>query len=358
MTWKRCLALVISLGLVGVSPTASASPVVAAAYYHVLLVLPDGTVRAWGWNAWGLLGDGTNINRTTPVTVYETPPAGQNPSIPLPNVVAVAASMYTSYALKSDHTVWAWGGATNGALGDGQTTGYRYTASLVPGIDNVVAIAAGQSHVLALKTDGTVWMWGDNTWGQRGDGTTGSTPVTTPVQVDALGSNVVGIGTGSSSSNSYAAKNDGTVWAWAYNQYGTFGNGTSSYSFSAPAQTSVLTSAPLIATGDSSTVRIERGRAALWVGRQRFGAGGRRHDAPASDARGDPRHDLSRGARRRNRPRARSPERWNRLGLGLQWLWTAWDRHADVELVAAAGLRSHQCHRARRGHVLLGRRVE
>src|SRR5207249_5167588 len=113
-------------------------------------------VWAWGYNAWGQIGDGTTTQRATPVQVNG-----------LPNVVAVAGSWYHSVALKSDGTVWAWGYNGSGQLGDGTTT-QRLTPVQVSGLSGVIAISAGQSFTLALRSDGTVWGWGANGSGQLG----------------------------------------------------------------------------------------------------------------------------------------------------------------------------------------------
>ena len=86
-------------------------------------------------------------------------------------VVAIAGGGYHSMALKSDGTVWAWGANYYGQLGDGSTTN-RTTPVQVSGLTGVVAIAGGGNHSLALKSDGTVYAWGYNNRGQLGDGTT------------------------------------------------------------------------------------------------------------------------------------------------------------------------------------------
>ena len=88
-----------------------------------------------------------------------------------------------SLALKSDGTVWAWGYNNYGQLGDGTTTD-RHTPVSVSGLTGVTAIAGGYGHSLALKSDGTVWAWGYNSYGQLGDGTT--TDRHTPVDVSGL----------------------------------------------------------------------------------------------------------------------------------------------------------------------------
>src|SRR5665213_1602411 len=94
-------------------------------------------------------------------------------------VVSIAAGASHSLALKNDGTVWAWGDNGAGELGDGTTT-QRNTPLQVSGLTGVVAVAAGHFHSLAVKSDGTVWAWGDNNSGDLGDGTT--TQRDTPVQ--------------------------------------------------------------------------------------------------------------------------------------------------------------------------------
>ena len=174
-----------------------------------LAIKNDGTVWAWGWDDYGTLGDGyPEINRSTPVQV-------QN----LSSVVAIDAGFYHNLALKSDGTVWAWGHNYYGQLGD-ETAKIRYTPVQVQGLGSVVDIAAGLSHSLAVKSDGTVWAWGSNDSGQLGDGTLGHS---TPAQVQGL-SSVAAISSGHW--HSFAIENDGTVWAWGKNWTGQLGDGT------------------------------------------------------------------------------------------------------------------------------------
>jgi alpha-tubulin suppressor-like RCC1 family protein len=169
----------------------------------------DGTVWAWGYNQYGQLGDGTKTDKYIPVEVTG-----------LTNIVAIAAGCNHGVALKDDGTVWVWGPNTFGTLGDGTTT-ERTTAVQVSGLTDVIAITAGYLHTVALKKDGTVWAWGLNYTGQLGDGTV--TDRYTPVQVIDLGSitSVKAKGTGS-----IALRNDGTVWAWGYNGWGQLGDET------------------------------------------------------------------------------------------------------------------------------------
>ncbi|MZG88400.1 RCC1 repeat-containing protein, partial [Staphylococcus aureus] len=94
-------------------------------------------------------------------------------------VIAIAGGVYHTIALKSDGTVWAWGYNGYGQLGDGSTTN-RSTPVQVSGLTDVIAIAGGYYHTIALKSDGTVWAWGHNEGGQLGDGST--TNRSTPAQ--------------------------------------------------------------------------------------------------------------------------------------------------------------------------------
>lgn len=143
---------------------------VAAGLAHTLAAGTDGTLWAWGSNASGQLGDGSNASRAAPM------PAG------VTGVVATAAGDRHSLALRADGTVWAWGGNAEGALGDGSTAD-RSVPQPVPGLDRVVSIAAGGGRSFAVRADGTVWAWGENSTGALGIGTL--TNAATPTQVGA-----------------------------------------------------------------------------------------------------------------------------------------------------------------------------
>ncbi|MBI4492930.1 MAG: IPT/TIG domain-containing protein, partial [Chloroflexi bacterium] len=218
---------------------------VSAGWQHSLALKNDGTVWAWGNNRFGQLGDGTSSTvRTTPVQVSG-----------LSGVVAIAAGGYHSLALKNDGTVWAWGANWYGALGDGTATN-RLTPVQVPGLSGVMAVAAGSAHSLALKGDGTVWAWGGNYSGQLGDGTTVTTGCysrPTPVQVSGLsGASAIAAG----ASHSLALKSDGTVWAWGYNGYGQLGDGTTT-GHATPVQVSGLRGATALAGGLYHTLAVQ-----------------------------------------------------------------------------------------------------
>ncbi|MFI9383293.1 RCC1 domain-containing protein [Kutzneria sp. NPDC052558] len=129
----------------------------------------DGTVWAWGsQDVWD--------QRGAPNLPANTPP-NQVPGLPAIVGLAVGNSADTGYALAADGTVWAWGGNMAGALGTGEPTILNPTPHQVVGLTGATAIAAGYHHGLALKSDGTVWSWGDNSQGQRGTGLSGVTAI-------------------------------------------------------------------------------------------------------------------------------------------------------------------------------------
>lgn len=183
----------------------------APGHKHSLALRADGTVVAWGANDWGQLGDGTWDSRSAP-----TPVPG------LTNMVAVAAGSGFSIALKSDGTVWSWGYNYYGELGDPSVTESRASPGQIPGLTGVVAIAAGLDHVLALKSNGSLWSWGSNIYGQLGDGTfvnhgvpTLVAAVTSPAAIAAGGYHTM------------ILRSDGTVASWGRNDYGQLGDGSS-----------------------------------------------------------------------------------------------------------------------------------
>ncbi|WP_082408344.1 RCC1 domain-containing protein [Verrucomicrobium spinosum] len=138
----------------------------------------------------------------------------------------IASGLRHHLAVKSDGTVWAWGQNSSGQLGNGATVDSNVPVQ-VSGLTNVVSVAAGSSWSLALKSDGTVWGWGTNQ-GYYGGGTTADTSI--PRQVTGL-SDIVKIAVSCKTGTiarffAYAVKSDGTLWAWGDNSYAQFGNGT------------------------------------------------------------------------------------------------------------------------------------
>ena len=120
----------------------------AAGESHSLALKADGSVWGWGYNGYAQVGDGTNADRMAPTAVSGLGVGS--------GVVAVAAGESHSLAVKSDGTLWAWGYNGYGQLGDGTGTS-RNAPVLIGTVGNVVAAAAGDNHTVVLKGDGTVW---------------------------------------------------------------------------------------------------------------------------------------------------------------------------------------------------------
>ncbi|KPA10367.1 BNR repeat domain protein, partial [Candidatus Magnetomorum sp. HK-1] len=175
-------------------------------YNHSIALKSDGTVWTWGSNEYGQIGDGESgaINdRHEPVQVES-----------LSGIISIDAGNTHSIALDQDGDLWVWGQNISGQLGTSDNTN-QYTPVMLSGLPKFQAIAAGKEHTLALSVDGYVWAWGYNMEGQLGldDTSNRNYPeqVLSPSGADYL-SNVVAIAAGTR--HSLALKNDGSVWAW------------------------------------------------------------------------------------------------------------------------------------------------
>ena len=237
-------------------------------YGHSLALKSNGTVWAWGYNANGQLGDNTTTQRNIPVQVKDAAGTGY-----LDNIIAIATGGNYSLALKNNGTVWAWGDNANGRLGDNTTTQRNLPVQVLGGLSDVTSIVAGDSHSLALKSNGTVYAWGNNPDGQVGDGTTGNSRLV-PVQVLGSLSNVTSIAAGYTFS--LALLSDGTVKAWGFGGYGQLGDGTGAarstpISVKDAAGTGTLSGIVSIAGGGSHTVAVKNDGTVWAWGQGQFG---------------------------------------------------------------------------------------
>lgn len=229
---------------------------------HSLALKSDGMVVAWGYNNSGQIG-GTRGNSTTPVPVTDAY------SLPFTGVRAIEAGAAFSMALKDDGTVWAWGNNSYGQLGIGNTTNKSYPVQVLASdgvnkLTGIIAIACGDNHALAIKGDGTVYAWGLNTSGQLGNYSTANSSL--PVLSDITGVSAVAAGV----RHSMALKTDGTVWAWGDNTYGQLGSHT--LPNSTPQQISACgSSARKISCGNYNGLAIDNsGKLRTW-GRNNYG---------------------------------------------------------------------------------------
>ncbi|RZJ24114.1 MAG: chromosome condensation regulator RCC1 [Haliea sp.] len=191
--------------------------------------LVNGQLYAWGQNHRGQAG----IGQTTELgdAAHPVTPRAINTTVPF---VALSSKLNHVAAVDANGEVWTWGESTDGQLGQGATAscGGAVLCSTEPGkvagLSNVVSVATGYDHTLALDAAGSVWAFGLNTLGQLGNGTSVSSNL--PVKVTwnpgdaATVGRIVQVMAGSASS--YALDDKGQVWAWGRNQYGNLGQST------------------------------------------------------------------------------------------------------------------------------------
>ncbi len=209
---------------------------------HSLAVKTDGTLWAWGDNSNGQLGDGTVVNKSSPIKIGT-----------LNDWKYVSAGSKYSTAIKTDGTIWAWGRNDTGILGDGTVVG-KSSPIKIGILTNWKYVSAGSvysgsAHTLAIKTDGTLWAWGDGNFGKLGDGTIVSK--SSPIQIGLL-TNWKQVVAGYE--HSAAVKTDGTLWTWGNNQVGQLGDGTV-VNKSSPIQIGLLTNWKQVAVGGDDKSR-------------------------------------------------------------------------------------------------------
>jgi alpha-tubulin suppressor-like RCC1 family protein len=278
---------------------------VAVGYDHSCARKKDGTVWCWGSNERGQLGDGTKTDSPTPVQVAAL----------ASGVASIATGWRHSCAVKTDGSVWCWGDRLDGkASADGTyiaTTPFALGAPLDTG---VAQVSGGDAHTCARKTDGSVYCWGANNYGQLGNGTGTTQPATLTAVVDLAGVAEVRAGF----YRSCARKTDGTVWCWGQftgdgtnvvrirpvqvsyttvgfaqlavggevvcaarsdgslacwgnNQYGQVGTGTASGTLMAPSELTAIADVVQVAAGIDATC-ARKADSSIWCwGGNRFG---------------------------------------------------------------------------------------
>ena len=218
---------------------------VSAGAQHTMVIRADGSLWAWGSNDWGQLGDGTTTNRYNPVRIME-------------DVVAISTNGFHSMALRNDGSVWIWGSNNNSRLGIEATEPNERNPNPTRIIDDVVAIYAGVDHSMALRNDGSLWTWGGNGFGQLGNGSTTAwnEGISQPVRII---DNVSAI----SAHDGYtmAIRTDGSLWAWGWNRYGQLGDGTTTNRHS-PIR--IMENVVVVSVGQSHALAV-RTDGSLWA---------------------------------------------------------------------------------------------
>jgi len=191
---------------------------VSTGFYHTAAIKTDGSLWTWGENDFGQLGlnsAGNNDGRVTPVTTF----AGGN------DWKQVSCGWYHTAAIKTDGSLWTWGGnnpfgTSMGQLGTNDTANRTTPVTTFAGGNTWKSVDCGAEHTTAIKTDGTLWTWGRNHIGQLGinNNDNRSTPVTT----FAGGNNWKQVA--GARNYTMAVKTDGTLWGWGEGGAGRIGN--------------------------------------------------------------------------------------------------------------------------------------
>ena len=195
---------------------------VSAGYWASAAIKTDGTLWVWGVNIDGVLGDNTIVKKSSPV---QTVAGGINWK-------QVVCGVRNTAAIKTDGTLWIWGSNPYGQSGDNTTISRSSPVQTIAFGTNWKQVSCGIYHCAAIKTDGTLWNWGYNYFGQLGDNTI--TNRSSPVQTIAYGTNWKNLASGRM--HTAATKTDGTLWAWGQNSYGSLGDNTTTHR-SSPVQT-------------------------------------------------------------------------------------------------------------------------
>ena len=189
---------------------------ISAGSYHTCTLLDDGSIRCWGSNAFGQLGDGTTIERTTPITVN----LGSGVS-----AIGVSSGESHTCAVLTDNRVKCWGLNINGQLGDGTNTDRHSPTYSSLGGTGALKVSAGSFHTCVITVDRNVMCWGENWNGQLGDSSNADR--NSPVEV-SVPSNSSAISIDSGAFHSCIGMNDGSMFCWGYNAHGQLGNGGTS----------------------------------------------------------------------------------------------------------------------------------
>jgi alpha-tubulin suppressor-like RCC1 family protein len=241
---------------VAVTGLSSGVAAISAGGVHTCALTSTGGIQCWGSNVFGQLGNGTTTNSTTPVAV-----TGLSSG-----VVAIAAGGSHTCALTDTGAVKCWGYNAEGELGNGSKTNSTTPVAVTGLSSGVAAISAGGSHTCALTSAGAVKCWGNNLYGELGNGT--NTNSNTPVAVSGLSSGVMAISAGFY--HTCAVISGGAVNCWGSNSDGQL-SGANHTNFSFPVAVTGLSSVVAIATGQANTCALTSTGAVMCWGYNLYG---------------------------------------------------------------------------------------
>jgi alpha-tubulin suppressor-like RCC1 family protein len=244
---KHLVALLLLVSFFSTTAYTQCWRTVESGETHSLAIKTDGTLWAWGYNLSGQLGDGTTVTKNRPVQIGTAT-----------NWQKVSAGTWCTLAIKTDGTLWAWGTNDYGQLGNGIMNVTITTPIQIGTATDWQSISVGDEHTLAIKTNGTLWAWGSNEYGQLGDGII--TVRDTPIQIGTA-NNWQSVSAGDD--HTVAIKTDGTLWTWGANNWGQLGNSPNIWEHT-PLQVGTATNWRSISAGYTFTTAIKTD-GSLWT---------------------------------------------------------------------------------------------
>lgn len=223
---------------------------VFAGYQHYIAISQDGTLWAWGRNNNAQLGDGTKQDRATPVQISTQT-----------DWAHISAGDNHTIAVKEDGTLWAWGNNHYGQIGTDTQGSYIVVPTQIGTDTNWKEAAAGYWGSMAIKTDGSLWSWGSNAYGYLGNGQATTYLTATPEQV---GTQTDWKSIAGRHRHCVAIKNNGTLWAWGYNNFGQLGVGSQGTDIHTPVQIGNANDWKWIENGEEFSYALKNNNT-LWV---------------------------------------------------------------------------------------------
>lgn len=183
---------------------------VSAGYNHVAGIKPNGTIWVWGWGNWGQQGNTNDFDEYLPLQLTNTS-----------NWQSIKSSQFNTFGIKTNGTLWGCGGNLYGGMGIGSTLNHISVMTQISTATNWKEIVGGNYTTIALKTDNSLWGWGQNDNYQMGNNTCCANQLT-PIQIGtATDWKTIGV---SYTRCSLAIKNNGTIWGWGSNSSGFLGD--------------------------------------------------------------------------------------------------------------------------------------
>jgi len=224
---------------------------IALGGYHSCALLTGGAIKCWGYNNKGQLGDGTTTDRTNPVTVIGPPR--------ITTATSIALGGYHSCALLTGGAIMCWGSNNKGQFGDETTMDRAFPVNDVSGISTAISIALGEDHSCALLTGGAIKCWGDNYYGQLGavvdTGDVATTKRTTPVDVPGI-STATSLAAGFR--HSCALLTGGVIKCWGSNSAGQLGDGNTTQSTTPVDVTGLATASSVLSLSTGDVYNFDR----------------------------------------------------------------------------------------------------